>query len=162
MDCSGISLTIKLPRPQPRSVSHLVSLLYLQGQKYTNNRQDAFPAHVCVGNYLRHSCPCQSRMASRARAGRQHGSPRATETDDGSPRPTVTCSPIQPPVHGKRIKFCHVRYHHKEWEDASDFVMDATQRCNNGGHVIFSPGITYTIGQALDLTFLKNIDIGMR
>jgi galacturan 1,4-alpha-galacturonidase len=90
---------------------------------------------------------------------------RQETDDDGSPRPTVTCSPIQPrlppPVHGKRTKICHVRYHHQEWEAASDFVMDAMQKCNNGGHVIFSPNITYTIGQALDLTFLKNIDIGM-
>jgi galacturan 1,4-alpha-galacturonidase len=100
-----------------------------------------------------------------AESGRVGSKVRREEMDDGSPRPTVTCSPIQPrlppPVHGKRTKTCHVRYHHKEWEDASDFVMDAMQRCNNGGHVIFRPGITYTIGQALDLTFLKNIDIGM-
>lgn len=90
----------------------------------------------------------------------------ATETDDGSVRPTVTFSPIQPrvppPVHGKRDKICHVRYDH-HWPDAddSDYVIDAMRRCNDGGHVIFSPGVTYNIAKALDLTFLKHVDIGM-
>jgi galacturan 1,4-alpha-galacturonidase len=89
----------------------------------------------------------------------------ATETDDGSVRPTVTFSPIQPrippPVHGKRDKICHVRYnHHQPDADDSDYVIDAMRRCNDGGHVIFSPGVTYNIAKALDLTFLKHIDIG--
>jgi galacturan 1,4-alpha-galacturonidase len=91
----------------------------------------------------------------------------ATETNDGSVRPTVICSPIQPrlppPVHGKRDKICHVRYNHRRPEaDDSDYVIDAMRRCNDGGHVIFSPGVTYNIGTALDLTFLKHIDIGTK
>jgi galacturan 1,4-alpha-galacturonidase len=89
----------------------------------------------------------------------------ATETDDGSVRPTVTIAPIHPrlppPVHGKRDKICHVRYnHHQPDADDSDHVIDAMRRCNDGGHVIFSPGVTYNIAKALDLTFLKHIDIG--
>jgi galacturan 1,4-alpha-galacturonidase len=89
----------------------------------------------------------------------------ATETDDGSVRPTVTYSPFQPrlppPVHGERDKICHVRYNHNQpGADDSDHVMDAMRRCNDGGHVIFSPGVTYNIAKALDLTFLKHIDIG--
>ncbi len=89
----------------------------------------------------------------------------AMETDDGSVRPTVTCSPIQPrlppPVHARRHKICHVRYnHHRPDADDSDYVMDAMRRCNDGGHVIFSPGVTYNIAKALDLTFLKHIDVG--
>jgi galacturan 1,4-alpha-galacturonidase len=90
---------------------------------------------------------------------------QATETDDGSVRPTATVPPIHPrlppPVHGKRDKICHVRYnHHRPEVDDSDYVIDAMRRCNDGGHVIFSPGVTYNIAKALDLTFLKHIDIG--
>jgi hypothetical protein len=89
----------------------------------------------------------------------------ARETDDGSVRPTVTCSPIQPrlppPVHGNRDKICHVSYNHDRPDaDDSDHVIDAMRRCNDGGHVIFLPGVTYNIAKALDLTFLKHIDIG--
>lgn len=88
----------------------------------------------------------------------------ATETDDGSVRPTVslpyqststTTSPRE------EDKICHVRYNH-HWPDAddSDHVINAMQGCNDGGHVIFSPGVTYNIAKALDLTFLKHIAIG--
>jgi galacturan 1,4-alpha-galacturonidase len=99
-------------------------------------------------------------------AGNQVKGRDATETDDGSVRPTVTFSPIQPrvppPVHGQRDKICHVRYdHHRPDADDSDYVIDAMRRCNDGGHVIFSQGVTYNIAKALDLTFLKHIDIGM-
>lgn len=40
--------------------------------------------------------------------------------------------------------------------------MDALHSCNNGGHVVFKEGIKYTIGTALDLTFLNHIDIGTK
>ena len=40
--------------------------------------------------------------------------------------------------------------------------MDALHSCNNGGHVVFKEGVKYTIGTALDLTFLNHIDIGMK
>lgn len=46
-------------------------------------------------------------------------------------------------------------------KDDSKNVLSAIKDCNNGGHVVFSKGKTYTIGTALDLTFLKHIDLGM-
>ncbi|KAI6945438.1 Exopolygalacturonase [Hortaea werneckii] len=38
----------------------------------------------------------------------------------------------------------------------------ATSRCNDGGHVIFPQGTTYVIGQALNLTYLKHIDLDIQ
>jgi len=37
-----------------------------------------------------------------------------------------------------------------------------TSDCNNGGHAVFTEGTNYLIGTALDLTFLKHIDLGTR
>ncbi|KAF2138356.1 glycoside hydrolase family 28 protein, partial [Aplosporella prunicola CBS 121167] len=43
--------------------------------------------------------------------------------------------------------------------DDSDSALSAINKCNNGGTVVFSADTNYTIGTALDLTFLKHIDI---
>jgi galacturan 1,4-alpha-galacturonidase len=50
---------------------------------------------------------------------------------------------------------------HGNGKDDAAYVLDAIHSCNNGGHVVFKEGVKYTIGTALDLTFLKHIDIGM-
>jgi galacturan 1,4-alpha-galacturonidase len=50
---------------------------------------------------------------------------------------------------------------YKDGRDDAAFVLDAIQDCNDGGHVVFQKDVTYTIGTALDLTFLKHIDIGI-
>ncbi|PVH98834.1 glycoside hydrolase family 28 protein [Periconia macrospinosa] len=47
-------------------------------------------------------------------------------------------------------------------EDDSRFVLSAINECNNGGHVIFEKGQKYIIGTALDLTFLKSIDLDIQ
>ncbi|EED15423.1 extracellular exo-polygalacturonase, putative [Talaromyces stipitatus ATCC 10500] len=56
----------------------------------------------------------------------------------------------------KRHKVCHVRSH-GDGKDDSDNILDALRTCNNGGRVIFDQ--EYTIGRALDLQFLKHIDL---
>jgi hypothetical protein len=44
--------------------------------------------------------------------------------------------------------------------DDSAAILAAITSCNGGGRVVFSKGTTYTIGKALDLTKLKQIDLG--
>jgi galacturan 1,4-alpha-galacturonidase len=44
--------------------------------------------------------------------------------------------------------------------DDSANVLKAIKDCNNGGHVVFPKDQKFTIGTALDLTFLNHIDLG--
>ncbi|OQD83889.1 hypothetical protein PENANT_c015G02823 [Penicillium antarcticum] len=75
---------------------------------------------------------------------------------------TDSCHPNHPfkplPITNARTKTCHVdnRGHGK---DDSANVLSALKKCNNGGKVIFDVGKTYTIGKALDMTFLKHVDL---
>lgn len=81
-----------------------------------------------------------------------------------SPRPTLVPHPYNPrlpiPNPPKRDKVCYVKGHNDGVSDDSCQILTALHRCNNGGHVVFQQDTTYTIGKALDLTFLKHIDIG--
>jgi galacturan 1,4-alpha-galacturonidase len=61
-----------------------------------------------------------------------------------------------PPV---RTKQCVVQAN-GDGSDDSEHILSAFKDCNNGGHVVFSENATYTIGTAMDWTFLKSIDIG--
>ena len=63
------------------------------------------------------------------------------------------------PTSPDRKKTCYVSSH-GQGKDDSDYILKAIKDCNDGGHVVFSQGTTYTIGTALDLTFLKHIDLG--
>lgn len=80
-----------------------------------------------------------------------------------SKRPNCEIKPHHPgkpfPVSPPRTKICTVKSHGNGKDDA-EHVLSAIKSCNNGGHVIFSKDKTYTIGTALDLTFLKHIDLG--
>jgi galacturan 1,4-alpha-galacturonidase len=53
-----------------------------------------------------------------------------------------------------------VESHNDGVTDDSTYILNALHSCNNGGHVVFAEGLKYTIGTALDLTFLEHIDIG--
>ena len=82
-----------------------------------------------------------------------------------SHRPTVQCSPHSPanpppPSPPRSGKICYVQSYNDSVTDDSPYILDAINSCNNGGHVVFSEGQQYIIGTALDLTFLKNIDLG--
>lgn len=80
-----------------------------------------------------------------------------------STRPTVKYSPKTPtmaPTPAVRTKICTVECAGNGTDD-SPAILSALNKCNNGGHVIFSKGVTYNIGTALDLTFLRHIDLGM-
>lgn len=49
---------------------------------------------------------------------------------------------------------------HGDGSDDSKFILSALHQCNHGGKVVFAEDKEYTIGTALDLTFLKHIDLG--
>lgn len=46
-------------------------------------------------------------------------------------------------------------------KDDSANILKAVKQCNNGGHVVFPKNQQFTIGTALDLTFLDSIDLGL-
>ncbi|RAL16148.1 putative extracellular exo-polygalacturonase [Aspergillus homomorphus CBS 101889] len=67
--------------------------------------------------------------------------------------------PFQPlPTSKSRSKTCHV-HSHGDGSDDSEYILSAIKQCNNGGKVVFDANKEYTIGTALDLTFLKHIDL---
>jgi galacturan 1,4-alpha-galacturonidase len=81
-------------------------------------------------------------------------------------RPKIAFSPKQPyrpfPPFPSRGKNCYVQSHNDFKTDDSQYILDAINKCNGGGHVIFPQGTTYVIGTALDLTHLKHIDIDIQ
>ncbi|KAI9037715.1 putative extracellular exo-polygalacturonase [Aspergillus affinis] len=72
------------------------------------------------------------------------------------------CKPNNPfkplPTSHQRNKTCRVPAH-GDGTDDSPAILKAIKKCNNGGKVVFDEDKEYTIGTALDLTFLKNIDL---
>ncbi|GIZ41876.1 hypothetical protein CKM354_000516500 [Cercospora kikuchii] len=83
-----------------------------------------------------------------------------------SPRPKISFDSVQPyrplPSAGKRTKTCYVKSHDDLKTDDSKYILDALKKCNHGGHVVFPQGTTYVIGQALDLTFLDQVDLDIQ
>lgn len=78
-----------------------------------------------------------------------------SESEDNACEPHHSSSP---PHH--RSKTCHVESH-CDGSDDSEFIMHALRKCNHGGKVVFHEDKEYTIGSALDMTFLKHVDIGL-
>lgn len=76
---------------------------------------------------------------------------------------TDSCKPHHPfkplPASSARTKTCHVASHGHGKDDASN-IMAALKKCNNGGKVVFDADTTYTVGTAMDMTFLKHVDLG--
>ncbi|KAL5339596.1 pectin lyase fold/virulence factor [Aspergillus crustosus] len=67
--------------------------------------------------------------------------------------------PFRPlPSSHPRKKVCHVRSH-GDGSDDSEFILSALKKCNHGGKVVFAEEEEYTVGTALDLTFLKHVDL---
>ena len=77
---------------------------------------------------------------------------------------TDLCTPHHPfkplPSSQPRTKTCSVA-NYGNGRDDSAHVLSALKACNNGGKVVFEADKTYTIGTALDMTFLKHVDLGM-
>lgn len=82
-----------------------------------------------------------------------------------SSRPNHPIGPKHPgkpmPSSPPRVKYCYVNSH-GNGQDDSNYILEALHECNNGGHVVFSQGTQYTIGAALDMTFLKHIDLDIQ
>lgn len=91
------------------------------------------------------------------------GSAAVATASEYSARPQINPSPKQPrlavPDPPERTKFCTVKTHGNGSDDSA-YILSAFHECNNGGHVLFSENTTYTIGTAMDWTFLEHIDIG--
>ncbi|KAF7715377.1 Galacturan 1,4-alpha-galacturonidase [Penicillium ucsense] len=72
------------------------------------------------------------------------------------------CHPHHPfhPLPGSqhRHKTCHVPSN-GDGTDDSAHIISSLKKCNNGGKVVFDAEKTYTVGKAMDMTFLKNIDL---
>ncbi|KAL4960061.1 putative extracellular exo-polygalacturonase [Aspergillus stella-maris] len=67
--------------------------------------------------------------------------------------------PFKPlPTSFPRKKICHVDSY-GDGSDDSEFILSALKECNIGGKVVFDEDVEYTIGTALDLTFLKHVDL---
>jgi galacturan 1,4-alpha-galacturonidase len=75
------------------------------------------------------------------------------------------CHPHQPfhplPPSQVRHRTCHVPSHGDGTDDSAN-ILSTLRKCNNGGKVVFDADKTYTVGKAMDMTFLKHVDLGMR
>ncbi|KAL1999933.1 hypothetical protein VTN02DRAFT_3789 [Thermoascus thermophilus] len=70
--------------------------------------------------------------------------------------PHLPFRPLPPSLN--RTKVCHVPSR-GDGTDDSAAILRALHECNHGGKVVFDQDKHYTIGTALDLTFLKHIDL---
>ncbi|OAK94174.1 pectin lyase-like protein, partial [Phaeosphaeriaceae sp. SRC1lsM3a] len=82
-----------------------------------------------------------------------------------SKRPNYSISPKHPsspfPVSPKRTKTCIVEACGNGGDDSAN-ILKAIKDCNNGGHVVFPKKDKFTIGTALNLTFLEHIDLDIQ
>jgi galacturan 1,4-alpha-galacturonidase len=80
-----------------------------------------------------------------------------------SKRPNHAVGPHHPskalPASPDRTKTCIVQACGNGKDDSAN-ILKAIKDCNNGGHVVFPKDQKFTIGTALDLTFLNKIDLG--
>lgn len=80
-------------------------------------------------------------------------------------RPDINFSPNEPfkpfPSSPARNKTCYVSSHNDSTTDDSNYILSAVEKCNNGGHIVFSQGQKYIIGTALNLT-LSHVDLDIQ
>ncbi|WPH01672.1 Exopolygalacturonase X-1 [Acrodontium crateriforme] len=61
-----------------------------------------------------------------------------------------------------RSKVCYVDTHNDMKTDDSPYILEAVEKCNDGGRIVFPKHQTYVIGTALDLTHLKHVDFDIQ
>ncbi|EAW20375.1 putative polygalacturonase [Aspergillus fischeri NRRL 181] len=87
------------------------------------------------------------------------------EFDSLSPRPSIAITPqgaFKPfPFSPARHKTCHVKSH-GDGTDDSKYILRAFRKCSPGGRVVFDKGKVYTIGKAMDIRFLKRVDVDIQ
>jgi galacturan 1,4-alpha-galacturonidase len=80
-----------------------------------------------------------------------------------SKRPQHPVAPHHPgkplPSSPERTKTCILQAKGNGADDSAA-ILKGIKSCNNGGHVVFPKDQKFTIGTALDLTFLNHIDLG--
>lgn len=88
------------------------------------------------------------------------------ESCNAAPQPGQEFDPVGPyhpgtpmPVSPPRTKTCIVKANSDGTDDSAN-ILEAINKCNDGGRVVFPKDKNFTIGTALDLTFLKHIDLG--
>lgn len=87
----------------------------------------------------------------------------ASTADSGSKRRDIKPYPKQPKtphyVSAARTKTCTVT---GGKTDDAPAILAAAKKCNDGGTVVFPKSSTYNVGTALDLTFLKHVDLDIQ
>lgn len=82
---------------------------------------------------------------------------------DLTKRPDVKPGPLQPykafPDSTPRTKTCRVKPSCTKGRDDSEKILKAFEDCNDGGTVVLDKD--YTVCTALDLTFLKHVDVAL-
>ncbi|KAF9887955.1 hypothetical protein FE257_009477 [Aspergillus nanangensis] len=72
------------------------------------------------------------------------------------------CKPKHPfhplPPSPPRKRTCHVPSNGDGTDDAHH-VLSTLRKCNNGGKIVFDEDKEYTIGTAMDMTFLRHVDL---
>lgn len=154
------ALLLKLPSPPEKLVQLQLLSLFL-------SPVDSIPSFIKMRFQFPTLLAIGSATLSFAHPASEELEGRAAESKISihrSPRPVVKCSPkvpANPPrTSPPRNRTCYVESYGDSSQDDSEYVLAALNSCNNGGHVVFKQGINYTIGTALDLTFLNHIDIG--
>ncbi|GFF51401.1 probable exopolygalacturonase X [Aspergillus lentulus] len=88
-----------------------------------------------------------------------------TESDSLSQRPSIEVTPqgaFKPfPFSPARHKTCHIKSH-GDGSDDSKYILRAFRKCSPGGRVVFDKDKVYTIGKAMDIRFLKRVDIDIQ
>jgi galacturan 1,4-alpha-galacturonidase len=87
----------------------------------------------------------------------------AVEANDNSR--SESCHPHKPfhplPNTQERHRTCHVPSNDDGTDDSAN-ILSTLKKCNNGGKIIFDADKTYTVGKAMDMTFLKHVDLDIR
>lgn len=87
-------------------------------------------------------------------------------TKSPSKRPELSYEPNAPfldlPASPSRNRTCFVKSHDDLTTDDSEYILSALHECNHGGQVVFPQGTTCVVGTALDLQFLKHVDIDIQ
>jgi galacturan 1,4-alpha-galacturonidase len=91
--------------------------------------------------------------------------PKSLSKHQGA-RPKTAFSPKQPfkpfPSSAPRDRVCYVSSHDDGVTDDSEYILSAIDKCNPGGHVVFSQDKRYLIGTALNLINLNHIDLDIQ
>ncbi|KAF7122470.1 hypothetical protein CNMCM5793_000495 [Aspergillus hiratsukae] len=80
-------------------------------------------------------------------------------------RPSIAVAPHSAfksfPFSTARHKTCHVKSH-GDGSDDSKYILRAFRKCSPDGRVVFDKDKVYTVGKAMDIRFLRRVDVDIR